>query len=352
MKIAINISPLNSLHAGRGIGQYTALLVESLKTYDQKNTYVYFSDKLNARVDIVHYPFFDLFQPTLKIINNTKTILTVHDLIPLKYPKKFPSGIRGKIAWWRQKNTLKKINAVITDSLASARDIHAFTNIPKDKIHVVPLAVSKEYKHLSASEISKLDLKKYDLSQNFILYVGDINWNKNIPGLLKAFSKLVKDSKFSDFQLVLVGSAFLKSNLVEVQELNKIISSEKIEEKVKKVGYVPLKELVGIFNLASLYVQPSFDEGFGLSPLEALSCGTLVVSSSCGSLPEVVGKAGEYFDPAKQVEIVEVMKKVLEYSAITRNEKIEKGLQQAALFSAKEFIEQTIKVYEKAVINS
>lgn len=349
MRIAINTSPLESLHAGRGIGQYTSLLLNALKQYDKKNEYLFFTKELNTTTDIIHYPFFDIFNATLKLTKGTKTIVTVHDLIPVKYPDKFPSGIRGKVGWWRQKNTLKSVNAIITDSEASAKDIVMLTKISRDNIHVVPLPVSSEYKKLSQTEIKKLDLDKYDLPQKFILYVGDINWNKNIPGLLKAFSRIVKKKEYANTYLVLVGSAFLKADIPETQEINKIILEEKIAEHVRRVGFVPIDELVGIYNLSALYVQPSFDEGFGLGLLQAMTCGIPVVSSNRGSLPEVGGQVIEYFDPTKVEDQVKVLERALGYSVSEQKKKVEQVLQLASKFTAKKLAEQTIQVYEQAV---
>lgn len=349
MKIAIKTSPLNSLHAGRGIGQYTELLIEGLKKFDQKNMYVYFNDNLTEKVDVVHYPFFDIFQTTLRFIKNTKTVVTVHDLIPLKYPDKFPAGVRGKIAWWIQKSRLKKVDAIITDSQASANDIVRIVNVNRSKIQVVPLTVASDYKELSSSELAKLDLKKYRLPKKFILYVGDVNWNKNIPGMLKAFTELIKENEFSDYELVLVGSAFIKKDLAESQQINKIVDEEHIEDRVKMVGFVPIEDLVGIYNLATVYVQPSLDEGFGLPALQALACGTVTLSSNRGSLPEVVGEAGFYFDPTSIEDMVKTLKKVLILPNNEREKCVKMGLKQAKMFTLEKLATQTISAYESAV---
>jgi glycosyltransferase involved in cell wall biosynthesis len=352
MRIALNIKPLNSLHANRGIGQYTDLLVSSLKTYDRKNTYFFFEDTLQDKVDIIHYPYFDIFERTLTISNNTKTVVTIHDLIPVKYPTHFPSGVRGTINWYMQKRSLRNVSAIITDSNASSKDIIKYINIPKNRINVVHLAVSPLYKRLSTEELKKCKLTEYNLPEKYILYVGDVNWNKNIPSLFKSFSLLKQNKVFSDLHLVLVGAAFIDKNLTESQEIQQIIKKNHIEDFVKMLGFVSQDNLVGIYNKAFLYVQPSFDEGFGLPPLEALTCGIPVVVANSGSLSEVIGNAGMYFDPYSVKDMANVIRNALLNSDAETKRKAELGLQRARLFSVKKFAEKTIHVYETVNENS
>ncbi len=351
MKIAIDISPLDSIHAARGIGQYTLLLKEGLTKFDNKNTYSFFSGKAPSGVDMVHYPYFDIFVNSLSVKKGVKTVVTIHDLIPLKFPEHFPKGIKGTINWYLQQKSLKKVSGILTDSHASASDIQAIAAVSPEKIHTVYLSVSPSYRVLQKSELTFLDLdNKYSVPQKYLLYVGDVNWNKNVMGLLEAFALLKKNKSFTDLKLVLVGSA-LQKNIPESNEVRNTIKRLDLEESIVMPGFVEEHDLVGIYNRAALYVQPSFYEGFGLSNLEAMSCGTVVASSRVGSLPEVAGEAAAYFDPYDVHDIVRVIGGLLTDKEKVKR-KIAEGLHQAEKFTQEMFIRNTVRVYEKVVQSS
>src|SRR5579872_1354399 len=142
MKIAIDISPLQTGHRVRGTGFYLHHLQHALQSYFPEHEYNFFTQKnpLQTKVDIIHYPYFDPFFITLPFFSSTKTIVTVHDLTPLVFPKEFPSGIKGNFRWQMQKFLLKQSAALITDSESSKKDIISFTHFPEKKIHTVYLA--------------------------------------------------------------------------------------------------------------------------------------------------------------------------------------------------------------------
>ncbi len=131
MKIAINILPLKSKHKDRGIGLYTSNLVENLKKDPEVKIqeFIHLSEVKNA--DIVHYPWFDFFFQTLKFGKKFKTIITIHDVIPLIFPKQYPVGIRGKFNFFLQKLALKDCKNIITDSKVSKMDISKYLKIDK-----------------------------------------------------------------------------------------------------------------------------------------------------------------------------------------------------------------------------
>ena len=172
-------------------------------------------------------------------------------------------------------------NAIITDSEASKKDIAALIPYPAEKIQVVYLAPGPEFIPQSKAEQERV-LTTYQLPERFILYVGDVNWNKNIPGLIQSMEHI-------DVPLVLVGKAFLDENLAETQVINSLIRSPRFHAKIVKLGFVPAADLPAIYSAASVYVQPSFLEGFGLPVLEAMSCGTPAVVADTASLKEIAG---------------------------------------------------------------
>jgi glycosyltransferase involved in cell wall biosynthesis len=148
-------------------------------------------------------------------------------------------------------------------------------------IHVAYLAPSEQYVMQSIAEQERVR-KKYSLPAKYLLYVGDVNWNKNIPGLLRSLKTL-------ETPLVCVGKAFLDQNLVEITEINGLINSLSLDDKIIKLGFVPEDDLPALYTAAEVHVQPSFAEGFGLPVLESMACGTISVVAKATSLEEIAG---------------------------------------------------------------
>ena len=359
MRVAICTSSLKNENRARGIGFYTDRLIKALHKVDKKNQYIFFTQGKNIpKCDLIHYPYFDFFFLTLPLVKSVKTVVTIHDLIPLVFPQKFPKGVKGWLKFQIQKFSLRGAEAVITDSFNSKKDIVKFLSFPEDKIHVVPLAPDREFKPLGKSPMIRTIRLKYQLPRQFILYVGDVNWNKNISGLIKAFCKL-KSPAFAetpvsrrDLKLVLVGRAFLDKTVPETRKLLQLFELLKCRENVFRVGFIPTEDLVAIYNLATVYVQPSFYEGFGLPVLEAMACGTPVVCSKTSSLPEVGGEAVVYVNPYDVDNIARGILEVLCYDTMTHHSRIEKGKKWAKKFSWEKTARETIKVYEKVVGNN
>jgi glycosyltransferase involved in cell wall biosynthesis len=339
MKIAICTSVLKNGSKTRGVGAYTRELLSALrKTYPKDHFVEVAGNPYAIASDLVHYPFFDPFFQTLPWKYKQKTIITIHDLIPLKYPTHFKAGIKGRLKWYIQKYRAKLASAIITDSESSAKDIESLMGISKKNIHVVPLASATARTPLSmTAKVRKL----YKLPEQFILYVGDINWNKNVVGLVEAFSKL-KDTKT---HLVLVGKVFSdKPDIPEFHAVMKAIEDSPKKDLIHFLGYIPSHHLGGIYRAATLYCQPSFDEGFGLPILEAMKAECPVLSSNRGSLPEVGGDAVAYFDPEKN-ELASALHDLLT-SVSKRTALSMKGIEQVRQFSWEQTAKLTMAVYK------
>lgn len=350
MKVAIDISPLKSSHRFRGIGAYTKNLVKSLQSLKKRDFELVLieKDKIPQNCDLIHFPYFDLFFTTLPLIRKKKTIVTIHDTTPLVFPKHYPPGIKGKLRFQVQKMALKTVDGVITDSKNSQKDISLYLDYPKEKIFVVYLAAADIFR----KERKKLEKvrEKYRLPQKFILYVGDVNYNKNILGLVKA-CKLVKTP------LVIVGKQAVEKKIDRSHPENRDLvwlqdycKSSIINHKSSIIltGFVPDKDLVIIYNLATVYCQPSFYEGFGLPVLEAMACGTPVVTSKKASLPEITRKAAVLVDPYDINDIANGLTVAIEDEDL-REDLIEKGLKQVKNFSWEKVANETYKVYQKVV---
>lgn len=352
MKIAIDISPLKSghflQHRVRGTGFYIENLKNSLLKYYPENQYNFYTrgKNLSEDVDIVHIPYFEPFFLTLPFKKRFRTVVTVHDLTPLVFPDNFPSGIKGKIKWEIQKNLLRKVNAIITDSENSKKDIIKFTGISDKKIHVVYLAAGEEFKKIEHKKLEVESLrKKYNLPKKFVLYVGDVTWNKNLPRLLKAIKEI-------NIPLVMVGKALIDENFDRVnpwnQDLTKAQQLARENRNIRCLGFVPTEDLTMLYNNATVFVMPSLYEGFGLPLLEAMSCGCPVIASREGSITEIASEAAFYVD-AYDIESIARGIKSLYMNINLQKNLSNKGLTQAKRFLWQKTVTEVMQIYEKEI---
>lgn len=344
LRIGLDTSPLYGPSGVRGVGKYVAQLLPALRS-TKKVKIIEFKDSFGLRTaDLIHYPYFDFFFLTLPLFRSKKTVVTIHDCTPLVFPEIYPSGVRGKIKYFFQKMALKSVAMVITDSESSKKDIMKFLEVPEKKIRVVYLAADSDYKLIpKEGKWPLLVRKKYGLSENFILYVGDVNPNKNLERLIKAFSGLPED-----YDLVLVGKAFKNLRLPEVKKINLLIKELGIKSRVKFPGFVPGKDLAKIYNLAKVFCLPSLYEGFGLPILEAMACGCPVITANVSSMPEVAGKAALLVNPQSEEEISLSLKRVIEDENL-RSELVKQGLENVKNFTWEKTAEQTIRVYQEVL---
>ena len=289
ISLFFNDSPLLSGHAVRGIGFYT----RNLKSILGRQSDLKLVDDI-SKANMVHYPYFDLFFKSLSFQKGKKNIVTIYDTIPLIYPKNYPPGIKGKINFLRQKSTLKEADAIVTISETSKKDIVRFLDVQSEKVHATYLTATPDFKKLPSGKWSTEIRQKYHLPEKFVLYVGDVNYNKNINNLAKA-------CKITDVPLVLAGKQAASSdfdrNHPENQSLVHLLEEYGYDHQVLRLGFVPQEDLVKIMNLADVYCQPSLYEGFGLPILEAMTCDIPVVASKIQVFVELFEKSVLYFDP-------------------------------------------------------
>lgn len=342
MKIGIDISPLTSGHKIRGVGFYVENLKEALVKYCSQHEYIFYTNKLKEFVDIVHYPYFDPFFITFPIRKKVPTIITVHDLTPLTFPKLFPSGMKGKAKWNINKLVLKNANAIITDSVASKDDVVRTVGISESKVTPVYLAAGEEFKKLEIGNWKLEIVKRYQLPDRFVLYVGDVTPNKNLPRLLEALEG-------TDIHLVMVGKSLADKEFDASNPWNadlvKVQSLAKDNKNIHILGFLPKEDLIGLYNMATLLVLPSLYEGFGLTILEAMQSGTPVVTTKEGSLQEVAGDAAFFVDSYNTESIKRGIETVFNDVSLQK-ELIKKGFEQAKKFSWKKCAQETVKVYE------
>lgn len=289
------------------------------------------------KVDLMHYTDYAL-PLAVKFV---PSIITVHDLSFLIYPETFTKGAR------LTKQTLigpsvAKADKIIAVSQNTKNDLIKFFSIASEKIKVIYEGFNQElYAPMDQNEAQAYLIKKYNLMEPFFLYVGTLEPRKNIPTLVRAYA-IVRDRLGNGCpKLVLAGQKgwLYEDIFFSVKELG-------LTEEVIFTGYVPDEDLPYFYNAAVAFLYPSLYEGFGVPPLEAMACGTPVITSNTSSLPEVVGEGGIMVDPLDVEALVKAMEKV--YADQEFREALSKqGLAQASKFTWKATAEETLALYRE-----
>lgn len=346
MKVAL-VKPQLAGHKMRGTGVYTDCLYHELRKQNNISVSLVKTGESFDNFDIVHFPYFDPFFLTLPIVKKKPTVVTIHDLIPLSFPKFFPRGVRGKLKWVLQKLSTRNVSAVITDSKASKKDIINYLKINRKKIQVIYLGVREEFRQIQSEKRLSATKLKLSLPSDFILNVGDVNYNKNILGIIKAFKQIIE--KFPNLKLVFVGQGFI-DNSPQLEEIKKLLNKLNLEKKVIRLGHIKLDNLVGLYNLAKVYLQPSFAEGFGLPVAEAMACGTPVVASNISCLLEVTGSAALLVDAGNPNQIAKGVIDLLQ-DEDKYKDLVQKGLARAKQFTWEKCARETMRIYERVLRN-
>lgn len=269
--------------------------------------------------------------------SSTKTILTIHDLAFKLFPETFKWQNRVYLNFIVPLS-IKNADKIIAVSKNTKEDLIREYNVNKDKIKVIYNGLDDKYKIID--DKVKLDSvkTKYNLPNDYILYLGNLEPRKNIVNLIKAYS--LYKSKSNNIKLVIAGG---KGWLYE--DIFSLVKEKKLEKDVIFTGYVDEEDIVALYNAANLFVYPSLYEGFGLPPLESMACGTPVITSNVSSLPEVVGNAAITVDPYNIKELSEKINKILSNKDL-QNKMIQRGIERAKQFTWDKTARETIKVYE------
>ena len=375
MRIAIDATILRSQNTGTGF--YVINLLNGLMKYDKENEYIVFGNKeiikkfvflnnKNFRIENVIFKNrivrvlwqlfilpFKLKKLNVNILHSTnyitplfkfnlKFIVTIHDLTFIIFPEKF-TIVKRLFFRFMVPIFIRRADKVITVSENTKNDIIKFLKVPKEKISVTFETYNECYDSEIKKEDSKKILDKYGINKNYFLFVGMIEPRKNILSILKAFIEL--DDEL-DEDLVIVGKKGWYYR--EIEEFMENIKNKRLKNRIIFTGFVSEKELVSIYKNAEIFIYPSFYEGFGIPPLEAMVCGVPVITSNTSSIPEVVGDAAIKIDPYNYIELKEAIK-VLKHNPQKKEEMSEKGKEQSKKFSSKKFAENTINIYKKAV---
>lgn len=344
MKVAIDISQMHPLSRNRGIGVYVKNLYASLKKFTELDVELIEEKAGYKKFDLIHYPFFDLFNHTLRINSEKPFVVTVHDLIPIMFPKHYPPGIKGRINWHLQKYALNKVKSIISVSNTVKNDLQKLLNINPTKIKVVYSAPSESFRKISDNDALLSVKNKYNLPDKFVLYVGNVNWNKNILNSTEAVLSANKN-------LVIIGSAFLdKTNLNHPEKKSFKIWLKKYggDERIRVLEFIRTEEIVCVMNLAKCLIFVSFYEGFGLPILEAQACGLPVITSKISATAEIAGKGAILVNPENPKEISNEVENIFHGEKL-REQLLYEGMENVKRFSWKETALKTVKVYEDAL---
>jgi glycosyltransferase involved in cell wall biosynthesis len=250
--------------------------------------------------------------PEAPIYTDCHFIVMSHDMIPLRFPKPF-SPLTPYHRYYTPQ-VLNQAQHIICNSQATAKDISKFYQIPSNKITPIPLACDRSHFHF-------LNLP----TKNYFLYIGRQHPYKNLQRLINAFSQIPNKN---DYELWLVGPKDKRYTPL----LEKQVQELEINHLIKFLNYVPYNELPTIINQALALVFPSLWEGFGLPVLEAMACGTPVITSNISSLPEVTGDAAILINPYHTEEITAAMTTIINDSE-TRKQLSQQGIKRATKFS-------------------
>ena len=375
----------------RGFGRFTRELLEALVEADKSNKYLFFVDsetedlddipasveRVVARtehsqvkaaaaggrrslsdvwsmsravsrhkVDIFFFPAVYSYFP---ILNRTKILLTLHDVIADHHPELIFPDAKSKLFWkLKQRIAIKQSDMIATVSEFSKKEIVNYFGMPEKNIRVISEAARPVFTALAKNNGYVPTLAKYKLAPDepFLLYVGGISPHKNLARLIDAFNVVAGSDAGRILKLVLVGDYKDDPFFSAYPSLRDQVTRLGLDDRVIFTGYIPDADLAYLYNAAMLLVFPSLEEGFGLPAIEAMACGTPVAASSTGSLPEVLGPVGRFFDPADVCDIARVIGELV-VDEDARSKMSTDGIERSKNFMWKRAAEDTLTIFNE-----
>ena len=333
MKIAIDARKWRDY----GIGTYVRNLVRHLAHIDRETTYFLFcarSDQATLRdlaenfvpvvdesggyslrehysiplqlhrlgADLLHSPHY-----VVPLLCRKASVVTIHDCIHLLFPQYLTQPGALSYAKYMMGRAISRSALVFTVSEASRHDILRFyPDTAPDRVEVVPNAIDQAILDDPGEEEMDRVRERYQIRGRFVLYAGNVKPHKNVDRLIAAFAMLKQRPGHEDVKLFIIGDETQR-----FASLRRAVEGAGIRQDVRFFGFVPATTLAALYRLASVFAFPSLYEGFGLPPLEAMACGTPVVTSNVSSLPEVVGDAAVLVDPYSVPDIALGIARVL-----------------------------------------
>jgi glycosyltransferase involved in cell wall biosynthesis len=365
MRIAVEYTP--AVYQGGGIGRYTRELVHALAQLDAENEYILLvagsrstpaprprdPSTLNPRFQVRRIPIpqrwltilwhrlrlplpVEVFSGPIDLLHSpdyvlpptrgARSVVTVHDLSFLTVPEAADPRLRRYLSR-AVPRAVARADHVLADSHSTRDDLVTHLGVEPQRITVVYPGVDPRFRPLDEAAVQFVRAR-YDLQEPFILAVGTLEPRKNFPTLIEAYARLQDFGvALSEVQLVIAGGKgwLYEGIFAAVERLG-------LGERVRFLDFVPDPDLPALYNAAAVFAFPSLYEGFGLPPLEAMACGTPVITSNVSSLPEVVGDAALTVPPTDVAALAEALARALtdEHLRATLRQQ---GLQQAARFT-------------------
>lgn len=373
----------------RGFGRFTRELLQALLEIDGRNEYLFFIDsettdvddiperveKVTAKTEFsqvkaaaaggrrslsdvwamsravskhkVDVFFFPAVYSYFPIFNRTKVLLTLHDVIADHHPELIFPNARSKYLWkLKQRVAIGQADLIATVSENSKKQIVDYFRLPESSLRVISEAARPIFKVLPTNNGFVSTLGHYGLvpGEKFLLYVGGISPHKNLSRLIDAFKEI--DDSNDTLKLVLVGDYRDDPFFSAYPQLSTHVANLGLNGKVVFTGFVPDEDLAYLYNAATLLVFPSLEEGFGLPAIEAMACGTPVAASRAGSLPEILGPVGRFFDPLNVTDMSRVIREVLTDEPL-RQQMRSDGLKRSNSFQWQRAAEETLSIFEE-----
>jgi glycosyltransferase involved in cell wall biosynthesis len=374
MHIAINAHILAHTNSFRsaGVSNYIEAVLKHLGKIDRKNRYTVYTTRgidqralglpsnfqvrpsrfptINPRVRI---PWEQMLAPALLKLNGAQvfhgplnvapmfcpvpSVITIHDLAFLSFPQTFRRVNRTYLTW-ATKVSAKRASRILAVSQATKDEIIRLLDIPAEKIIVTHDACEPRFTPQDPAVIEQFRVRA-GLPERFILFVSTLEPRKNVPTLLEAYARIAKET---DVPLIIGGGKgwLYDSIFAKAEELN-------LGDKVRFAGFIPGEDLPLWYAAATAFIMPSLYEGFGMPLLEAMACGTPVITTTSSSLPEVVGDAGITVPPTDAEAMGEAMLRVIRDRDLQADMRA-RGLVQATRFSWEKTAELTLQAYQDA----
>ena len=318
-------------------GFFKLLKLTSLTDYDNQQIFT------SKNYDLIHSTYYKL--PPTNLTENIPRLITIYDLIPIKKPE----FVTPPLTLYTQ-DILKSINLetdwVVCISEYTRQEFCEYTGMHRDRTFVTYLAADKNFYPVTNIDIIRSTNQRYQIPNipYFLCLASHLDPRKNIPHLINTFVDLISENPNLEVNLVLIGTTRYKRPDIE-KTLQQIAQ---YKSRIILTGYVPDQDLSAIYSGATAFVFPSLYEGFGLPILEAMQCGTPVISSNVTSLPEVVGDSGILVDPQNQNQLKQVMLDILINTSLQESLS-KKSILRAKQFSWEKCANETVEIYKKII---
>ncbi|HYW87216.1 MAG TPA: glycosyltransferase family 1 protein, partial [Chloroflexota bacterium] len=293
---------------------------------------------MREKIDLLHCPYW-----SNPVWSPWPTVVTVHDVIQFVLPEYAWRKI-SRLYFGMVSVAARRAQAVITVSECSKRDIMKIIGLPAERIHVIGNAVDPSFYPVRDAWLLANTRERYGIASRFLLYFGGFDMRKNVPRIIEAYGRL-PESLRREYQLVIAGR-YQHLGHPLYPDPRETVRRLGLDGSVIFTGQIREQDKAPLYSAATVYMFPSLYEGFGMTVLEAMACGTPVLTSNVSALPEVVGDAGALVDPYSTDAISHTLAELLE-SQSTRDELSRRGLERARYFTWPQVAEQTVRVYRE-----